>query len=118
MRAPLGKHDLTHVGKISIRPMPSRKRSGANFTDDLHLRACFTPAFYGQASSGILRSLDINAATASEGVKWSSPRSDLKHEHLHGVYVKDWPILVGIGERVRYVGDAIAIVTADTEAGR
>ena len=27
----------------------------------------------------------------------------------------DWPVMVGIGERVRYVGDAIAIVAAETQ---
>jgi xanthine dehydrogenase molybdenum-binding subunit len=28
--------------------------------------------------------------------------------------IKDWPSLVGVGERVRYVGDALAIVAAET----
>jgi xanthine dehydrogenase molybdenum-binding subunit len=40
--------------------------------------------------------------------------ADLKHARNHGLVVNDWPILVGVGERVRYVGDAVAIVAADT----
>ena len=40
--------------------------------------------------------------------------ADLKHAKNHGLVVNDWPILVGVGERVRYVGDAVAIVAADT----
>ncbi|MGB4322361.1 MAG: molybdopterin cofactor-binding domain-containing protein [Anaerolineaceae bacterium] len=113
----LGKQDLTHVGKISIRPDAIAKAiGGANFTDDLHFEGMlYASILRAGVPSGILRSLDINAATASEGVKSVLTAQDLKHEHLHGVYVKDWPILVGIGERVRYVGDAIAIVTADTQ---
>ena len=30
--------------------------------------------------------------------------------------VYDWPVLVGAGERVRYMGDAVAIVAAETRA--
>jgi xanthine dehydrogenase molybdenum-binding subunit len=29
--------------------------------------------------------------------------------------IYDWPVMVGIGERVRYVGDALAIVAAETQ---
>ena len=32
----------------------------------------------------------------------------------HGLVVFDWPALIGVGERVRYVGDAVAIVAAET----
>ncbi len=40
---------------------------------------------------------------------------DIPGEHLHGLVIYDWPVMVGIGERVRYVGDAIAIVAAETQ---
>ena len=40
--------------------------------------------------------------------------ADLPAERNHGLVIPDWPILVGVGERVRYVGDAIAIVAAET----
>src|SRR4030095_79134 len=36
-------------------------------------------------------------------------------EHNHGLVIYDWPVMVGIGERVRYVGDALAIVAAETQ---
>jgi xanthine dehydrogenase molybdenum-binding subunit len=29
--------------------------------------------------------------------------------------VYDWPVLVGLGERIRYVGDALALVAAETQ---
>ena len=40
---------------------------------------------------------------------------DIPAEHNHGLVVYDWPTMVGIGERVRYVGDALAIVAAETQ---
>ncbi|HET6846005.1 MAG TPA: xanthine dehydrogenase family protein molybdopterin-binding subunit, partial [Anaerolineales bacterium] len=33
----------------------------------------------------------------------------------HGLVVYDWPVMVGIGERIRYVGDALALVAAETQ---
>jgi CO/xanthine dehydrogenase Mo-binding subunit len=39
---------------------------------------------------------------------------DLPGARNHGLVSPDWPILVGVGERVRYVGDALALVAADT----
>ena len=39
---------------------------------------------------------------------------DIPGEHNHGLVIYDWPVLVGVGERVRYVGDAVAIVAAET----
>ena len=40
---------------------------------------------------------------------------DIPGERNHGLVVYDWPVMVGIGERVRYVGDAIAIVAAENQ---
>ena len=34
--------------------------------------------------------------------------------HSHGLVIYDWPVMVGVGERVRYVGDALAIVAAES----
>ena len=44
--------------------------------------------------------------------------ADIPGEHNHGLVIYDWPILVGVGERVRYVGDALAIVAAETPRDR
>jgi xanthine dehydrogenase molybdenum-binding subunit len=40
---------------------------------------------------------------------------DVPGEKNHGLVIYDWPIMVGINERARYVGDAIAIVAAETQ---
>ena len=40
--------------------------------------------------------------------------NDIPGEKNHGLVIFDWPSLVGVGERIRYVGDALAIVAAET----
>ncbi len=114
----LGKQDLVHVGKAAIRPDAVAKAiGGAKYSDDLQFEGMlFARVLRAGVPSGILRGLDTAEAARLEGVRAVLTAADLKHERLHGVYSKDWPILVGIGERVRYVGDAIAIVAADTQA--
>ncbi len=114
----LGKQDLIHVGKAAIRPDAVAKAiGGAKYSDDLQFEGMlFARVLRAGVPSGILRGLDTAEAARLEGVRAVLTAADLKHERLHGVYSKDWPILVGIGERVRYVGDAIAVVAADTQA--
>ncbi|HEY9089863.1 MAG TPA: xanthine dehydrogenase family protein molybdopterin-binding subunit, partial [Anaerolineaceae bacterium] len=40
--------------------------------------------------------------------------AEIPGEHNHGLVIADWPSLIGLGERVRTVGDALAIVAAET----
>ncbi len=114
----LGEQDLAHIGKPLARPDAVAKAIGtAKFTDDLH----FEGMLYGRVlragvPSAILRGLDTSKARALPGVVKILTAEDLQHERYHGVYKKDWPILVGINERVRYQGDAIAILAAETQA--
>ncbi len=46
----------------------------------------------------------------------SADADDIPAEHVHGLVIPDWPSLVGVGERIRTVGDAVAIVAAETRA--
>ena len=114
----LGKQDLTYVGKTIIRPDAVAKAiGGAKFTDDFQFKGMlFARVLRADTPSGILRELDVSKASRLEGVRAVLTAADLKHERLHGIYAKDWSILIGIDERVRYMGDAIAIVAADTQA--
>src|SRR4030067_1238533 len=41
---------------------------------------------------------------------------DVPGERIHGLVVRDWPVLVGVGEKVRTVGDAVALVAATSRA--
>jgi xanthine dehydrogenase molybdenum-binding subunit len=87
----------------------------AMYTDDLVFDGMlFAKAKRAMIPHGFLTKLDISKAKELEGVVAVLTAKDIPAEHNHGLVVSDWPVLVGIGERVRYVGDAIAIVAAET----
>jgi CO/xanthine dehydrogenase Mo-binding subunit/aerobic-type carbon monoxide dehydrogenase small subunit (CoxS/CutS family) len=113
---PLSKQDHREVGRVQIRPDALQKVTGsAKFTDDLY----FNHMLYAQVKRAgvphaILRHLDVSRARTLAGVQAVLTAENLPGERNHGLVSPDWPILVGIGERIRYVGDAVAIVAADT----
>ena len=104
------------IGQVVARPDAVEKVDGsAKFADDYN----FPGMLYGATlragtPHAILRKLDISAASKAEGVAGILTAEDIPGEINHGLVVKDWPALVGIGEKVRYVGDAVALVVADT----
>ena len=104
------------IGQVVARPDGVEKVDGsAKFADDYS----FPGMLYGATlragtPHAILLKLDISAANMAEGVAGILTAEDIPGEVNHGLVVKDWPALVGIGEKVRYVGDAVALVVADT----
>jgi len=115
---PISTTDTDHhvIGQLQIRPDALAKVTGeARFTDDLH--------FEGMLHAGVKRSdfphaivkrIDVSQARALTGVAAALTAQDIPGEHNHGLVIYDWPVMVGVGERVRYVGDAVAIVAAET----
>ncbi|MFN8410800.1 MAG: molybdopterin cofactor-binding domain-containing protein [Anaerolineales bacterium] len=110
-------HEHKSVGHTHTRHDGVDKVIGtAIYTDDL----VFDGMLYAKAKRamiphGFLTKLDISKAKALKGVVSVLTAEDIKGEKTHGLVIYDWPVLVGIGERVRYVGDAIAIVAAETQ---
>jgi CO/xanthine dehydrogenase Mo-binding subunit/aerobic-type carbon monoxide dehydrogenase small subunit (CoxS/CutS family) len=110
-------HVHKSVGHTHLRPDGIEKVTGeAIYTDDL----VFDGMLYAKARRamiphGFLKKLDISRAKALPGVVSILTADDIPGEHNHGLVIFDWPVMVGIGERVRYVGDAIAIVAAETQ---
>jgi CO/xanthine dehydrogenase Mo-binding subunit/aerobic-type carbon monoxide dehydrogenase small subunit (CoxS/CutS family) len=107
----------TLVGRPHVRPDAVAKVNGsALYTDDLifdgMLHARVKRAMVPHA---ILRGLSVSRARELPGVRAVLTASDIPGDHNHGLVVYDWPVMVGIGERIRYVGDALAIVAADSE---
>lgn len=62
-----------------------------------------------------LKRLDISRAEALPGVVEVITASDIPRVKNFGLIIKDQPVLVGIGEKMRYMGDALAIVVAETK---
>ncbi len=111
-------HPHAVVGHIQVRPDAIEKVNGkAIYTDDL----AFEGMLHGKVRRAMiphafLKRLDTTKARVLPGVVAVLTADDIPGEHNHGLVIYDWPVMVGVGERVRYVGDALAIVAAETEA--
>jgi len=115
---PLPETDTTYiVGHVMVRPDALPKVTGkALYADDFSYPGMLIGKTLraGIPHATVLR-LETEAARRLSGVRAVLTAADIPGEHNHGLVVKDWPALVGIGEKVRYVGDAVAIVAADSE---
>ena len=103
------------VGKAKPNPNALTKIMGsARFTDDYR----FPGMLYARTKrAGVpharVLSIDTTAARRLEGVHAVLTHEDIPGRNAHGVVSVDWPVLCG--RKVRYVGDAIAIVAAESE---
>ncbi|HLO31602.1 MAG TPA: molybdopterin cofactor-binding domain-containing protein [Anaerolineales bacterium] len=110
-------HTHKSVGHTHTRHDGVDKVTGtAIYTDDL----VFDGMLYAKARRamiphGFLTKLDVSKAKALPGVVAVLTADDIPGERKHGLVIYDWPVLVGLGERVRYVGDALALVAAETQ---
>ena len=113
------KHVVTPqvVGSIQIRPDALLKVTGkAKYTDDLSFEGMlYAKVKRAGVSHAILRRLETNQARKLPGVCVVLTAEDLTGRRKHGLVTTDWPILIGVGERIRYVGEALAIVAAETQ---
>ena len=103
------------IGKAQPNPNALAKITGeARFTDDYK----FPGMLYARTKrAGVpharVRSIETAAARELEGVHAVLTHEDIPGRNAHGVVSIDWPVLCGV--KVRYVGDAVAIVAADSE---
>ena len=106
----------TVVGHTQVRPDAVEKVTGsALYTDDLEFDGMlFAKVRRAGVPHAILKKLDITKAKSLPGVLAVLTAADIPGEHNHGLVYFDWPVLIGVGERIRYVGDALAIVAAET----
>jgi selenium-dependent xanthine dehydrogenase len=109
------KHQV--IGQVVIRPDAEEKVTGrARFSDDLKFDGMLYAAVKRAGiPHGFLRRLDVSKAKALPGVAAVLTAEDIPGEHNHGLVIYDWPAIVGMNERVRYVGDSVAIVAAQTQ---
>ncbi|MDH3363560.1 MAG: molybdopterin-dependent oxidoreductase [Gammaproteobacteria bacterium] len=102
------------VGHARPNPNARDKITGnARFADDYR----FPGMLYARTKrAGVpharIRRIDASAARALDGVHAVLTHEDVPGRNAHGVVSLDWPVLCG--RKVRYVGDAVAIVAADT----
>jgi selenium-dependent xanthine dehydrogenase len=58
--------------------------------------------------------IDASAALKLPGVAKVLVAGDIPGQRLQGSIVRDWPLLIAEGETTGYIGDALALVVADT----
>ena len=108
---------LKHISRSEPVPKVVDRVTGrARFTDDYSfsgmLYARTLRAAYPHAR--VLR-IDTAKAKALPGVHAVLTADDIPGENIHGLVHLDWPVLCGVGDKVRYMGDAVAIVAAETQ---
>ena len=107
---------LDVVGQVVPRPEAVQKVNGeAIYTDDISFPdMLFGATLRAGIPHGKLKKLDISKAKKLPGVRAVLTADDIPGRINHGLIIQDWPALIGVGEKVRYVGDAVAIIAADT----
>jgi len=109
-------HKQDIVGRKHLRPDAVDKVTGkAIFTDDKQFEGMlFAKVKRALVPHAILKNLDTSKAKSLKGVKAVLTAEDIPGEQNHGLIINDWPTMIGIGQRVRYVGDALALIAAET----
>jgi CO/xanthine dehydrogenase Mo-binding subunit/aerobic-type carbon monoxide dehydrogenase small subunit (CoxS/CutS family) len=105
---------LRIVGHSHPRPDAVDKVAGAlRFADDL----IFPGMLYGATLRAAhpharILSIDTGEAAAMPGVRAVLTHQDVPGDNRHGLVIRDWPVLCEA--KVRYLGDAVALVAADS----
>ena len=111
---PETKAPLNVIGRPLPRPDAFDKVTGvARYADDyvfpnmLHART-----LRAKHPHALIKRIDTSKAKALPGVRAVLTADDIPGHKNHGLVILDWPALAY--EKVRYIGDPLAIVAADT----
>ncbi len=101
------------IGGSLQRPDAAGKVTGATrFTDDLQPENMLYAAVRrSDHPHALLLEVDVEEARQMPGVVTVLTAADVPGEKNHGVLKKDWPVLAA--DKVRCVGDAVALVAAE-----
>ncbi len=86
------------------------------FVDDMRLEGmCYGALRFSDHPRARVLSIDVSPAIESDGVISIVTAADIPGERFQGLIFKDWPVMIGVGEVTRYIGDVIAGVIAKSE---
>lgn len=113
---PAVKQPLNAISRPLPRPDAVEKVTGKGiYADDLYVEGMlYARALRSAHPHALLKNVDVSRAKALPGVVAVFTADDIPGRKDCGVHEVDWPVLCY--EKVRYVGDAIAIVAAESEA--
>ncbi len=111
---PETKHGYNVVGEALPRADSIAKVTGAAiYTDDVSFPGMlFGATLRAMIPHALIKKIDISKAQALPGVHAVLTHEDVPGNKNHGLVTLDWPVLCY--DKVRYVGDAVAIVAADS----
>jgi selenium-dependent xanthine dehydrogenase len=99
-----------------VQDIVDRVTGRAKYSDDLNFPGMlFARTLRSAHPHAIVTRIDTSKAKALPGVRAVLTAADIPGQNIHGLVFLDWPVMVGVGEKARYMGDAIAIVAADTQ---
>jgi len=106
------------VGERLVRVDAAVKARGeARYVDDLvEPGMLYGAALRSPHARARLVALDVSAAQALPGVAVVATWKDIPGSRFTGSVQPDWPTLIAEGEETHYVGDAVALVAAETPA--
>ena len=86
------------------------------YPDDFYFkRMCYGSAVRSKYPRARVLSIDTSAAEALPGVICVLTAADVPGENVIGHLVHDWDVMIPVGGITRFLGDAIALVAAETQ---
>ncbi|MCY4539168.1 MAG: molybdopterin-dependent oxidoreductase [Chloroflexi bacterium] len=87
------------------------------YVDDIRMEGMRIGALkFSDHPRAVVKSMDLSAALAHAGVTRIFTAEDVPGDRHIGLIKQDWPLMIGVGETTRYVGDVLALVVADSDA--
>ncbi|MFZ9481994.1 MAG: molybdopterin cofactor-binding domain-containing protein [Ilumatobacteraceae bacterium] len=86
------------------------------YVDDIRVPGMLHAALHltAHTRADIVR-IDASAALAAPGVVAVYTAADIPGAQYVGIIYKDWPVMIGEGQRTSYAGDVLAVVVAETK---
>ena len=86
------------------------------YVDDIRMDSLRYGALkFSDHPRAVVKSMELGAALAHPGVLRIFTAEDIPGEVHIGLIKQDWPLMIGVGETTRYVGDVLACVVAETD---
>ena len=86
------------------------------YVDDIRMEGMKVGALkFSDHPRARIKSMDTVAAEAHPGVLRILTADDIPGDRHIGLIKQDWPLMIGVGETTRYVGDVLACVVAETD---
>lgn len=109
---------LTDCGVgVNLHRVDSREKALGTgvYVDDMTVPGMLHGAVLRSPSArAFIKAIDTSAAQALPGVKAVLTAKDVPGDRHWGFIIRDWPALVAVGEETRYIGDALALVAAES----